>query len=293
MRKKDDMKTGIEINELNYELYAIDFAEGSLSAAEAKAMESFLDQHPELREEIASIAAVALPEDPVVYRDKASLKRTAGDAGAVLMVPRRWAFAAAAAVILLLIGIFGIISRGPQYGELAYDSPAYTVHYAIEHTYRIIDERRPEEMPTVHTSGSREFIGDASDSDGTAGQLQRSTDNAASGPVAFAQIQPAQGPDDPAAVMAEEGVCESVPYRLKMRIVDPAVVPEDDYFVLPVTIQLYELSEAGSREARKELDELAAREDSRDARRKMWKDGALSLLQDTFVPNGLNNLIDN
>ena len=46
----------------NYEGYLMRYADGELSAADAAAVEAFLDEHPELREELEEITAPSLPQ---------------------------------------------------------------------------------------------------------------------------------------------------------------------------------------------------------------------------------------
>jgi hypothetical protein len=95
----------------NYEFYALDYLEGNLDETTQKAMDQFLNKHPEILAEMEEMKAFVLePEDDLIFEKKDSLKKE------VVLVPenksseRRGAlipiwtrYAAAAAVILGLI----------------------------------------------------------------------------------------------------------------------------------------------------------------------------------------------
>lgn len=65
-----------KINRDNYEAYFLDFAEGTLSAADSRALEIFLDAHPELREELANFENISLEgKDDLPGADWKGLKK--------------------------------------------------------------------------------------------------------------------------------------------------------------------------------------------------------------------------
>ncbi len=62
------------INRINYEQFALDYLEGSLPADLLVEMESFLDEHPDIRKELEEMEMFYLePETDVVFDDKDSL----------------------------------------------------------------------------------------------------------------------------------------------------------------------------------------------------------------------------
>ena len=105
----------MKINELNYELYALDFAEGNLQGEELKAMETFLSRHPQLKEEILAISMIELPYDNLVYDDKAKLyKKEKPIVGLPLLTSL-----AIAASLILLFGFVWMKNQSLNDGELA------------------------------------------------------------------------------------------------------------------------------------------------------------------------------
>lgn len=64
-----------EINLHNYEAIAIDYLEGNLSDKEHTAFLLFLEQHPQIREELDGISEITIPIDESYYYEKASLKK--------------------------------------------------------------------------------------------------------------------------------------------------------------------------------------------------------------------------
>ncbi len=66
----------MNINTANYEEYALDYLEGSLSASDNLAMKQFLKKHPAILMELEGLQSLVLEPDPsIVFKDKASLKR--------------------------------------------------------------------------------------------------------------------------------------------------------------------------------------------------------------------------
>lgn len=64
-----------EINLHNYEAYLLDFMEGNLSAEDAKALQDFLESHPEIDADIFDMEDVKLSPENISFENKASLKR--------------------------------------------------------------------------------------------------------------------------------------------------------------------------------------------------------------------------
>ncbi|ASZ10530.1 hypothetical protein KTO58_22935 [Chitinophaga pendula] len=70
----------IDINISNYEEYLYSYVDGELNATEKVAFECFMEQHPQVRQELSLLEGTKLPADPAVgFENKASLYR-GGDA---------------------------------------------------------------------------------------------------------------------------------------------------------------------------------------------------------------------
>ncbi|PSL49116.1 hypothetical protein CLV51_101446 [Chitinophaga niastensis] len=72
----------IEINISNYESYLLSYIDGELNEAELTALELFLQQHPQIRQELDLLEGVRIvPDEQIVFDNKAALYRTgfAGD----------------------------------------------------------------------------------------------------------------------------------------------------------------------------------------------------------------------
>ncbi|NJL74780.1 MAG: hypothetical protein HC892_06830 [Saprospiraceae bacterium] len=97
------------INKSNYEIYALDYLEGNLSASELSAMKSFLKDHPLIEAEIEALQAdwVELQPDPsLVYERKEILLKPVSSPKVVWFQNvniYRWS-SMVAAVLLLLFG---------------------------------------------------------------------------------------------------------------------------------------------------------------------------------------------
>src|SRR5690242_942664 len=93
------------INLNNYEEYLLNYVDGELPAAEVRELLQFLQDHPELQEELKLLQATKLePEAELVFGDKQPLYRQE-EGAKVIPLHRGWWLSAAAAVILALIGI--------------------------------------------------------------------------------------------------------------------------------------------------------------------------------------------
>lgn len=77
----------MNINKDNYEAFFLDYYEGHLSSTGIEEMFSFIESHPEVKEEFEEFEAVALiPDESVHYYGKESLKKNAGDT-AIIITP--------------------------------------------------------------------------------------------------------------------------------------------------------------------------------------------------------------
>lgn len=64
------------INKLNYERYALDYLDGTLSGEMMTLMEDFLKQHPAISDELNQIQHITLlPDKQVKFPEKAKLKK--------------------------------------------------------------------------------------------------------------------------------------------------------------------------------------------------------------------------
>jgi len=67
-------KFNIDIS--NYEAYAIDYIEGNLVPDEKIAFEEFLNQNPEIKEEVEDMMDFTLPTEDIAYTNKTNLKKS-------------------------------------------------------------------------------------------------------------------------------------------------------------------------------------------------------------------------
>lgn len=63
----------------NYESYFVDYLEGNLPESEIDQFLDFLNQNPDLKEELHEFEEVVLPEANVVFQDKQRLRRSSAD----------------------------------------------------------------------------------------------------------------------------------------------------------------------------------------------------------------------
>lgn len=59
----------------NYELYIIDFYDGKLNKIQVEELHLFLNQNPDLKEEFEFFADATLDAEPIIFKDKANLKK--------------------------------------------------------------------------------------------------------------------------------------------------------------------------------------------------------------------------
>jgi len=67
----------MKIGKHNYEAFFLDYHEGNLSPDQVAELMLFLEQHPELKEELDAFEHVSLDDEPVSYTGKDELKRSA------------------------------------------------------------------------------------------------------------------------------------------------------------------------------------------------------------------------
>jgi anti-sigma factor RsiW len=87
----------------NYEEYFLRYVDGELAADERLEVEAFLEEHPDLFEEMDSLHMTVLPQDEVFAFDKNLLYRYTPEERPARVVPfTRWRLSAAAAVVIAL-----------------------------------------------------------------------------------------------------------------------------------------------------------------------------------------------
>lgn len=64
------------INRENYEIWFLDYAEGQLSTKQVRLLMAFLEENPDLKEELEAFVIVELPKTSVSYAAKSELKQT-------------------------------------------------------------------------------------------------------------------------------------------------------------------------------------------------------------------------
>lgn len=97
----------MRINLENYEQYALDYLEGGLTSDKIKEFEQFLQDHPEIEQELAELADIRLlPNMDTIYPHKEKLYRS-GNYRMGLFPLFHWSVAAS---VLLVIG-FGLFFR--------------------------------------------------------------------------------------------------------------------------------------------------------------------------------------
>jgi hypothetical protein len=72
-------KTMKKITLHNYEIYAIDYIDGALNAAQEKALLEFFDAHPELKSEFELVSGFKLDSSAESYSEKETLKKSVSD----------------------------------------------------------------------------------------------------------------------------------------------------------------------------------------------------------------------
>jgi len=105
------------INKFNYESFALDYLEGTLSPEMAEEMERFLKTHPAIEAELSGMMEliVLAPDTSIVYEGKADLLKEEK----VVWLSRKWVrpLMAAASILLLLTTFFVGYRAGLNRGE--------------------------------------------------------------------------------------------------------------------------------------------------------------------------------
>ena len=128
----------------NYEYYFYQYAEGQLTEAERIEVEAFLQQHPDLADELSLYdSGLKLEPTPVVFPDKESLLQHKP----VLVPIWRWA-AVACVAALLLVSVWQFTERTPQQPVVAEMSP-------MESPTKVVTELCPQRSAEeINTSKS-------------------------------------------------------------------------------------------------------------------------------------------
>lgn len=90
------------ITKLNYEVYALDYLEGTLSKEHEQAMERFLLGHPEIAMELEAMREVVplIPDPLITFRHKEKLLKKEPETKVIFF--RKWQLGVAAAITLLV-----------------------------------------------------------------------------------------------------------------------------------------------------------------------------------------------
>lgn len=91
----------MKITRDNYEAYALDYMEGALPSSDLRSFEDFLDENPDIKEEVTGFSIVTLEADPsLVFEGKSSLYQK--DKTAVI-IPMWTKFRSVAAITVILV----------------------------------------------------------------------------------------------------------------------------------------------------------------------------------------------
>ena len=121
------------INKSNYEAFALDYLEGTLSATERREMEVFLQKNPVVAAELAEMKEIVtlVPDESIVFDNKNALLKAEEGARVIPMHRKNWfRLSLAAAAMLLLIGgyLAGYFTANMESGEeIIVDMPAEKV----------------------------------------------------------------------------------------------------------------------------------------------------------------------
>jgi len=69
------MNKEVDINRLNYESYVIDYIDGKLDAVETACFIAFLENNPDIKDEVAELGEVVLVSEERVFAEKANLRK--------------------------------------------------------------------------------------------------------------------------------------------------------------------------------------------------------------------------
>jgi hypothetical protein len=91
------------VNMENYEEYMLLYADGELNAAEEKALLAFVEEYPQLKEELKLYAAAkVMPDTTQVFEGKEQLMKEA-PAKRTIALDKRWLYTAAAACVAMMV----------------------------------------------------------------------------------------------------------------------------------------------------------------------------------------------
>jgi hypothetical protein len=111
----------------NYEEYALDYLEGTMTAGAREAFEAFLGQHPDIKAEFDEFEWVSLTPPDIQHPDKTTLYRRPGQ-GLIYFLSHNMLKIAAAIVLLLsltfvMINRSGLPASAPDMVEQQYEPP--------------------------------------------------------------------------------------------------------------------------------------------------------------------------
>ena len=69
------MNKKVDINRSNYELFVIDYIEGSLDAIDMESFAAFLDSNPDIKDEIYELESITIETENIIYKPKSELKK--------------------------------------------------------------------------------------------------------------------------------------------------------------------------------------------------------------------------
>ena len=69
------MKNKVDINKSNYEIFVIDYLDGKLSAVEVEHFMAFLEDNPDIKEELVGIKETTLETENIFFTQKSELKK--------------------------------------------------------------------------------------------------------------------------------------------------------------------------------------------------------------------------
>ena len=69
----------MQLDRSNYEIWFTDWLDGNLKSFQVEQLKLFLDQNPDLRDELNDLTSVNLVSSPGSFRDKEHLKRSPSD----------------------------------------------------------------------------------------------------------------------------------------------------------------------------------------------------------------------
>jgi len=137
---KYDGKQGLKkeaggINPSNFDEYAVEYVEGTISAARQKELNAFIRKNVQYQQELDLYAKTKLaPDLAIVFEDKLSLKKGAKR-------PVLWYYWSAAASVALIIGTYFMLhkSETPRENNMARNAVVEDSNQIVNHTTKAID----------------------------------------------------------------------------------------------------------------------------------------------------------